>query len=222
MKILSAKCVVAAAVLGLSAAASADTITGQFNYTHLKSINITSPTRSGDVNTVKFNWTRQDSPGPGVDSQIASAFNTYCVDLAQVVSANNEYAYNVVTPAAHGFSLTQTTMLERLWADYFPTIDNSDKSAAFQMAIWEIIHDTSLSLSAGTFKVNNAATAVALATGWLGNVSSAGYTTINPIPRLVVLESSSAQDQITVVPAPATGVLAGMGLLALGSRRRRA
>jgi hypothetical protein len=42
------------------------------------------------------------------------------------------------------------------------------------------------------------------------------------MPQLVVLQSPTAQDQITVIPAPATGALACMGLIALASRRRHA
>ena len=223
MKISTMKFVVAAAcAMGASSFANADMITGRFTYDNLQTINITSPTLNGNVNTVKFNWTRQDSPGAGINASISTSFNTYCVDLAQTVSAGTNFTYNVVSPADHGFSLSQTTLLQRLWADYFPAIDTPDESAAFQMSVWEIIHDSTPSLSSGTFKVNSAAPATTLATGWLGVVSSESYSRGSPLPQLVVLESNSAQDQITVVPAPATGALASMGLLALASRRRNA
>lgn len=221
MKTTTMKFVAAAAVaMGVSGIAHADTISGAFTTSHGQQINITSPTLNGNVNTVKFNWTRSDTPGAGIDASIATSFNSYCVDLAQVVSANTNYTFNVVSPMEHGFSADQTMLLERLWADYFPTIDSAEKSAAFQMSIWEIIHDPTFSLSSGVFKVNNAAPAAALASSWLSNVSSVSYSTVNAMPQLVVLQSPTAQDQITVIPAPATGALACMGLIALASRRR--
>ena len=213
--------IAASVALGMSGIAGAETITARFSGTLGQQINITSPTLNGNVNTVKFNWTRQDSPGAGVNSSIAQDYTAYCVDLAQAVNANSNHAYNVVSPSDHGFSLSQTTLLGRLWADYFPVIDTSDESAAFQMAIWEIIHDSAPNLSDGAFRVNTVAPASALATSWIGSVSAVGYVSTNPVQQLVVLESATVQDQITVVPAPATAALAGLGMLALGSRRRR-
>ncbi len=207
---------------GMPAAANADTITGRFTYEHLQQVNITSPVTSGNVNTVKFNWTRQDSPGPGVDTMIDSTFNSVCIEPSQGISAGVNNIFSVMTPDAYGFAPLQVTMLQRLWADYYPGIDNADESAAFQMSVWEIVHDPSVDLGSGSFRVNSANPAVTLASSWLGAVSSVGYTRSSELPQIVVLQSASAQDQVTaVVPVPATAALAAVALAAMGVRRRR-
>lgn len=214
--------IAAAAAAGLSATAQADTLTGRFGYTFLKSINISSPTVNGSVNTVKFNWTRQDAPGAGIEAFIPGQFNSACIEPAQGISPNTNYTFNIVTPEAHGYSPLQVTMLQRLWADHYPAVDHADASAAFQMSVWEIIHDTEVDLGAGLFRVNSNIPATTLAGSWLTSVSSPNYSTINPIPELAVMQSASAQDQITVIPAPAAGVLAGLAFAGLAMCRRRA
>lgn len=201
--------------------AGADVITAKYTSSFGKSMNINSPVLNGDVNTVLFNWTRQDSPGPGVDSTIASTFNSYCIDLAQNVHANTNFTFTVKTPAEHGFTSSQETMLRRLFADHLPMVNSANTSAAFQIAVWEIIHDDEFNLGAGSFRVTGTGTPVTTASDWLSEVAAPSYFTENWLPELAVLHSSSNQDQITVVPAPATGALAALGLVGLAARRRR-
>ena len=213
------------AALGSAQTANADTIKAQFTYTLSKTLNVTSPVSDGNVNTVKFEWTRKDSAGPGVDANIGSPFNTYCVDLAQYVSANTNYTYNVVSPAAHGFTSNQETLLARLWATQFDNIDTVNESAAFQVAVWEITYDTNLNLSTGSFKLNDNATIRTLAQGWIDTISSPSFSYNGTLPTLFVLESSTAQDQLTAVPtnvpAAGSGMLALAGMSLLGKRRAR-
>lgn len=207
---------------GLSASgASADVITARFTSSYGKTMNINSPVLNGDVNTVLFNWTRQDSPGPGIDSTIASTFNSYCIDLAQNVSGNTNYTFTVKTPIEHGFTSNQEVMLRRLFADRLPLVNSANTSAAFQIAVWEIVHDDDFNLASGSFRVTGTGTPVTTAAAWLQEIAAPSYFTENWLPELAVLHSSTAQDQITIVPAPATGALAGLVLMGLASRRRR-
>ncbi len=216
-----------AAAFGFStAAAQADTVKAKFTYTLSKSIDVTSPVSNGTVNTVKFAWTRTDAPGAGIDSTVPNIFNTYCVDLAQYVSANTNYTYNVVSPAAHGFTANQDLMLSRLWGTNFSNIDTADESAAFQVAVWEIVYDTNFDLSSGAFKVNTSGAVRNLAQSWINTITDVGFVATGTLPSLAVLESSTAQDQLTVVPgnnipAAGSGVLALAGLSILGKRRNR-
>lgn len=208
----------------LSAAASADTVTAKYTSTYAKTVDITSPVNNGNVNTVQFHWTRQDSPGPGVDGTVPTNFTTYCVDLAQHVSANTNYTFDAMSPAVYGFTATQTTLLENLWSAYFPSINSADTSAAFQVAIWEIVYDTGLSLTSGAFDVNTSGTVRTTAQNWLNAVSATTFVRSGPGINLVVLKSATAQDQLTnappLVPTPATAVIGAAGMFLASSRRR--
>ncbi|MFZ4572749.1 MAG: hypothetical protein ACOYN0_00035 [Phycisphaerales bacterium] len=175
-------------------------------------------TSMGNYQTVKFTWTRVDAPGPGVDTTIASTFNTYCVEINQHVSGGNDYTYNVVSAAAHGFSPVQEALLGRLWWSYFAQINTAVESSAFQVAVWEIALDSGLDFAGGGLTINAPADTIALASSWLSAITSATYA--GAAESIVVLENGSAQDQITVVPAPGVLALAGLGALAAGRRRR--
>ena len=141
------------------------------------------------------------------------------------MSANTNYTYNVVSPAAHGFTSNQETLLARLWATQFDNIDTVNESAAFQVAVWEITYDTNLNLSTGSFKLNDNATIRTLAQGWIDTISSPSFSYNGILPTLFVLESSTAQDQLTAVPtnvpAAGSGMLALAGMSLLGKRRAR-
>ncbi len=211
-----------AVVLIAAAGASADTIKAKFTSSLSKDATITSPTYSGgdasNVKTVFYHWTRQDTPGPGVNSSIPKTFNTYCVDLAQSVSAGTNYTFEVRTPAQHGYSANQTDILGKLWGGFFGLIDTSTESAAFQLAVWETVFDSDGALSTGSFKASSPSSAISLAQTWLDTVKAPGYS--GPVAELVVLHSPTAQDQITVIPTPGSMALLGLACMVIGRRRR--
>ena len=70
----------------------------------------------------------------------------------------------------------------------------------------------------GGLIVDAPADTLALAATWLSAISNASYA--GGAESIVVLENGSAQDQITVIPAPGVLALAGLGVLAAGRRRR--
>ena len=91
--------------------------------------------------------------------------------------------------------------------------------------MWEITYDTNLNLSTGSFKLNDNATIRTLAQGWIDTISSPSFSYNGTLPTLFVLESSTAQDQLTAVPtnvpAAGSGMLALAGMSLLGKRRAR-
>ncbi len=225
MKTCKLALMTAASIVAAAGSANADTIRGTFTFTLDKNVNITSVPTSGSVKTVRFGWDRNDTAGPGVDSTIGDSFTTYCIDLAQHVSPNTSYTFNVMSSVEYGFTIAQNYLLSVLWADYLPLANSNDNSAAFQLAVWELVYDTDGSLSTGSFKANSPAASKSIAQGWLDTIVSPGYVATNPLPTLRILQSDTAQDQLTAittpVPAPGAGMLtlAGCGLLA--TRRRR-
>lgn len=203
-----------ALVAALSGSAAAGVISAQFD----SSLGRQVSTSLGNFQTVKFEWTRTDAPAPGVDATIAPVFNTYCVQISEHVAPATPYTFNVVTPAAHGFSATQEILLGRLWNQYFASIDTAVESSAFQVAVWEIALDSGLNFASGGLTFDAPADTVALAETYLAGITQANYA--GGFDQIVVLESDNAQDQITVVPAPGAAALAGLGGLLVARRRR--
>lgn len=214
--------VAAALVTTAGSAAMADTITARYTYNHSQNINITSPARNGSTPTVSFHWTRQDAPGIGVDSLIPNTFDTFCVDLAQTVTPSTNHTYDVVTGAAHGFTSQQETLLTNLWGTYKSAVTDSTTSAAFQIAIWEIVYDTNHDVDTGPFRMSGNNAVKNTAQGWLDSITAPGFVYTGPALVMRVLESDCLQDQVTFVSIPApSAAAAGLMGLGLAARRRR-
>lgn len=217
--------VTVSALVALASVSSAGIITGKYTSTLSQSAKITGPFGydNDDVKTVAFHWTRTDAQGPGVDSTVPATFDTYCVDLAQSVRSNTNTTYDVISMTEAGYSTERQNLLTQLWGAYKAGIDTKEESAAFQLAIWEILYDTNLNTNSGPFKVNSSST---LRTAAQTLVTAASNLAGNPVGpaafELVVLRSDSAQDQITAIPVPSAGTvaLAGAGLLLAAPRRK--
>ena len=144
--------------------------------------------------------------------------NFWCIELTQHFGLGNTYNdYVASLPDNATF-----TLLGQLFTEaYGSATSNSTHSAAFQLAIWEIIYDPGLNLSQGTFRVTNPnghGSTVALAQFWLDNLHN--YTDSY---NLVFLHSEHHQDFVTLgrpfdhllVPEPGMLLLLGAGLVAM-------
>lgn len=197
--------------------AQAGTLTGQYTGLYQRGVDVTLDSiHSGNISTVTFQWTRTDTPGPGVDSTISSPFRAYCIEINQTVSANTNYTFNVVSAATHGFTGMQEMLLGRLWASFQPLVVSQNTSAAFQMAVWELAFDSGADLNVGDFYATGPSGVKTLAQSWLNTISSSGYS--GGQDPIMVLQHPNVQDQL--VPAPGALALLGVGSVMVTRRKR--
>jgi hypothetical protein len=190
-RLLSACAAAAAAVVFLagSSRAQADTVTLYFDHITSQSVQTTF-----NGNPATF------TPGPYYWKNPPSALNantaTFCVQLDQFITLNSTYTFQKSSLANMPTigNQTKADYITELYGRYYNTAWNnpgfagSTASAAFQLALWELIYDGpvspsnkgNLDLSSGIFKDTADAPATPLAqkylTGGGGYVALSGDT----------------------------------------------
>jgi hypothetical protein len=178
---------------------------------------------STTLNAGPFHWT-QTVP---LNTNFPTGVTTYCIDVDHFISEGNTYQYTAqsdlkLAPTI-GNDLAKVSAINELFdRNYNSSLTSSANSAAFQLALWELVYDgaSSKSLSAGRIQANNTQAQNMLDS--LGTSYSNHDMAGHHLTALVSVKG--AQDQITVtpngVPAPPALLLAGVGVLALLGRAR--
>lgn len=221
----------------------------------------------GNTTAGLMNWRTMAYAGPGQADAgfygaypVNSRFTTFCVELTQYASGNIVFSIvdlsQVPMPGnnpgnpLNGMGVTKANDLKNLFARYYnPALltTNSTEAAAFQVATWEIVHEThsgpyNVVEGTGNFYLWNDPSGVrtraqAMLTDLSTNTYAWNENSSLSGKQLVGLSSGSRQDQIALipgdfgggggqqgqaVPAPPGIVLAGIGVLSLlGWVRRR-
>jgi len=151
--------------------------------------------------------------------------------------------YQLGTLADFGLNAIQQNRLHVLADNAYPIFINQTHpyaynvgAAAFQVAVWEIIHDGAtaapLNLTADITRVNvqpSDSNAIKnmfmLANSWIGEMNAGNWTTTGQYEwQLLISDQYQDLGLIVEVPEPSSMILAGMALLgvvALGRRRAR-
>ncbi len=147
----------------------------------------------------------------------SSSFVAWCADIFNNISIPGTYNYQPVQGGGAVFGAATSNRLGVLATGALNLVNNATTSAAFQLAVWEILYEGANPLALGAGDFTGTSAAAATANGWLTAISNGSWTA-NTFAVDVYLKEQGVrtQDLITFrrVPVSEPGSLA---LLMLGA-----
>jgi hypothetical protein len=216
---VASSAVAIAALAGTQAQATFTVTFNGVNPSQTLSVSQNSGVTFSNLNAGLFNFTG----AANAPANLQGTFAGFCIELSQSISSGNSYTDFSTTPLASApipgtaMGAAKAALLSELWGRNYASLSTATQYAAFQLAVWEIVQDTGLSLTGGTLRAASS-TARTQAQTWLSQLNGTG-----PLASVYAITSPTHQDflvQQPSIPAPGAAGL-GFAALALAARRRR-
>jgi hypothetical protein len=184
-----------------------------------------APSISRTVSAGGFKMTDTSGPAPAA----GTSFMAWCVDIYGTLTSSTAYTLKT-GEQFYGVGSSNVTSLERLASYAFDHWTGADNvaSAAFQLAVWEVVTESAktYSLSSDNFTVTGGDMGTRnLADSWLAQVNAGTYAIDQTLGVWQKGAGSTTQNLAVFAPIPEpqtyTMLIAGLGLMAFVARRRR-
>lgn len=136
----------------------------------------------------------------------------FCIETGQTIEIDQAYQYTRTQIT----ELPLSEQLGRLFENYYGNVNSPETSAAFQVAVWKVMGVTPFPDS------SNPSSVLDDGLSWAADATNPNSTLPTGNWTFFRMVNPDSQDQLTFqrVPAPATALLFGAGLLGLAVIRR--